>query len=237
MTKKPINSNLYQQAGFNDKNEFFEDLESKFNNQELLKLALVHSSYSDENNNEKLEFLGDSLLNFLISCFLFQNSKYKHNEGTLSLGRANLVNKNTLVTIGIKLGLAQKIYHKTNNDPTPGMIADCFEAIIGAIYIDRGFKVSKDFVLNCYKTMVLNKDFDHHKHPISLLQEKLQELHLFNCLPLKYHKVMISERKYIITLVIGNHQYETTNISYKDGKKELAIKALKDLYNTVDGVS
>lgn len=111
-------------------------------------LALTHASYAYENkvdNNEKLEFLGDAVIELLMSDYLYQENL--QNEGTMTKKRAQAVCEEALVKyaneIGLvkflKIGKGEKI-----KGPNNSMIADAFEALIGAIYVDSGFKAAYD---------------------------------------------------------------------------------------------
>lgn len=153
----------------------------KFKDKKLLQNAFIHSSYSNENksfkSNERLEFLGDSVLSLIISDYVFTN--FKNNEGDLSKIRASLVNENILSEVFSKVNLDYFIVKGRgliNSKPTKAMNADCFEALTAAIYKDGGFEKAKAFVLkflqssidSIYKTGVP-------ENSKSILQEKFKQ--------------------------------------------------------------
>lgn len=153
-------------------------LKYQFNNADLLVQALTHRSYSGH-NNERLEFLGDGALNFIIATQLFLKFP-KLAEGELSRLRAQLVKEATLSEIAqtLDLGDALRLGEgelKSAGWRRPSILADALEAIIGAIYLDGGFVEAEKFVLALYTDKLLNIDpkvID--KDPKSQLQEYLQ---------------------------------------------------------------
>ncbi len=150
----------------------------QFKNKNTLQTAFTHSSFANENNkksNERLEFLGDSILNFLIAEELF--NKFDEEEGKLSKWRAKMVNSDTLSTIIDQLGLHNFLLvgkSFKNKELTNSIKEDLFESIVGAIYIDSSLEKTKRFVfrfINLNK-IVKQKDADYK----SLLQEKVQKV-------------------------------------------------------------
>ena len=157
-------------------------LQYEFKNKYLLQKALTHKSYS-ENNNEKLEFLGDRVLGLVISKKLLD--KYPgEKEGIIDKKFANLVNKKTCANIANILNLKKFLYlgasQKNLNRSGDKILSDCLEAIVGAIYIDGGIKSSEKFVLNFWNSFI-------DKSVITLIDPKtrLQEFSLkkFKILP------------------------------------------------------
>lgn len=128
----------------------------EFNDKELLKQAFTHRSYLNENkhlsteHNERLEFLGDAVLELITTSFLFK--KYpKRQEGDLTSFRAALVNTNTLAEVAAKLGfndflLLSKGESKDTGRARQYILADTFEAVIGALYLDQGYEYVYTFV-------------------------------------------------------------------------------------------
>ena len=131
-------------------------IQYKFKNKGLLQEALTHKSYCIENNsskadNERLEFLGDSILNFVIAEDLFLKFP-QDDEGLLSKKRASLVNQNTLNDLALNCHISEDLIlgpgeRKQNSHLKPRVLASCFEALIGAVYQDSGFTQAKEFVL------------------------------------------------------------------------------------------
>tara|TARA_Y100001958_G_C21051042_1_gene417214 strand:- start:191 stop:856 length:666 start_codon:yes stop_codon:yes gene_type:complete len=128
-----------------------------FKNKDLLHKALTHKSFSNNINNEKLEFLGDRVLGLIISNILI-NKYPEESEGVIDKKFANLVNKKTCADIAKKLSLKKYLYlgpsHKNLERSTDKIVSDCLEAIVGAIYLDAGLKISEKFILNCWETYI-----------------------------------------------------------------------------------
>jgi ribonuclease-3 len=140
-------------------NLHLEELETKleinFRNKSLLITAITHSSFANQKKdvkfNERLEFLGDSVLQLTITEFLFQNYKEK-SEGELTKIRSLVVCENSLYDIARKWDLGQYIYMSKGEESTGGrervsIQADCVEAILAAIYLDKGFNEVKSYIL------------------------------------------------------------------------------------------
>lgn len=153
----------------------------EFNDKKLLERALIHSSYANETgeglDNERLEFLGDSVLGFITAEFLFQH--YKNNpEGELTKKRAYAVCEKTLFGYAKKIGLGNMIRlgkgeEMTGGRERPSVVSDAFEALIAAIYLDGGIEAAKAFVLPFVETATETKPvFKDYK---STLQEVLQQ--------------------------------------------------------------
>jgi ribonuclease-3 len=127
-----------------------------FKNQELLKQALVHRSYLNENpgfnlnHNERLEYLGDAVLELIVSEYLYRH--YPNPEGDLTNWRASLVNARMLSELAVELDLDDYLFlsrgeaKDKNSKARQSILADAFEAVIGAIYLDQGFKVAKEMI-------------------------------------------------------------------------------------------
>lgn len=157
-----------------------------FQNIKLLKQALIHRSYS-ETNNERLEFLGDGCLNFIVAEALFRRLP-DAKEGELSNLRSHLVKEETLAEIALQLGLNHYIilsHGEKKNDGAmrPSTLADTLEAILGAIFLDACFGTVRRVILELYEPYFARiknqgiKDLNEHfKDPKSRLQEKLQAL-------------------------------------------------------------
>ena len=129
----------------------------KFINKNLLKNSLTHKSHDPKKNYEKLEFIGDRVLGLVIANKLLELYP-DEKEGIMDKKLANLVNKNKCYEIGKKLELHKYILvgniknkDKKEKSIQSKIIADCCEAVIGAIYIDQGLKVARSFILNSWK--------------------------------------------------------------------------------------
>ena len=143
----------------------FKDLESKinykFNSKELLKTCLTHKSFNENVNNEKLEFLGDRVLGLVISKNLL--SKYPNEkEGIIDKKYANLVNKKTCAeianTIGLKKFMLLGSNYIKNDNKHEKISGDCLEALIGAIFLDSSIKNAEKFILNYWKSSLMQSD-------------------------------------------------------------------------------
>lgn len=136
-------------------NTKFDDLRLMFNDKELLDLALTHRSWVNEHkgvrtSNERLEFLGDAILEFVVSRELYKVFPNKE-EGYLTALRANLVNTTSLAQVAINLDLGSAIYLSRGEEESGGrsnksLLADTVEAIIGALFIDGGLAPAEKFI-------------------------------------------------------------------------------------------
>lgn len=157
-----------------------------FNNLKLLAQALVHRSYLNETtgqgleSNERLEFLGDAVLSFIVSSWLYQEFP-DYEEGRLTNLRSNLVRTSTLAQTASQLEIGQYLLmsrgeKNSGGKENPSLLANSLEAIIGAIFLDQGIKKTDDFVkanLKPFlKQLLVKGEFKDSK---SLLQEKIQE--------------------------------------------------------------
>ncbi|MBE6788268.1 MAG: ribonuclease III [Ruminococcaceae bacterium] len=134
----------------------------------LLSLALTHSSYANESkknksHNERLEFLGDSVLSIIVSKYLFQNYPDMP-EGELSKTRAALVCEKSLAGFAREIGLGSMLLLGRGEDQNGGrnrdsILADAFEALIASMYLDGGISPAEKFVLGFIKKQMKNKQF------------------------------------------------------------------------------
>lgn len=139
-----------------------ESLGVKFADEYLLQVALTHSSFAYEvgaaDFNEKLEFLGDSVLGIVITEYIF-HAFPKFQEGGLAKLRANLVRAETLAEVARDLRVGSFVLIGRGAEQSGGrdnesILADCMEAIIGAIYIDQGLEVTKKFLIELFRTRI-----------------------------------------------------------------------------------
>lgn len=167
--------------------QFCKKVNLNFNSYELLDLAFHHRSYSNENlmykhiNNERLEFLGDSVLGLVAATYLYQDMENSQ-EGELAKIKANVVSEAVLSVIALeKLEINKYLILGKGEEHSGGrtkkaILADAFEAIIGAIYIDSGFKNAQKFVLRYLipeiKKVQIHKGNKDYK---SILQEYYQK--------------------------------------------------------------
>ena len=159
-------SKLEQKLGYN------------FNNERLLYTALTHRSY-DKNHNERLEYLGDSILGFIIAEALYLHFPDQP-EGVLTRFRASLVKRESLAKIARNLGLGEHLLLGTGEKRSGGwrrdsILSNTMEAIIGAIYLDSDISTCKLFVLSLFQELIGNMSpEEENKDPKTELQEYLQ---------------------------------------------------------------
>jgi len=153
-------------------------IDYQFGDKALLEQALTHRSHSSH-HNERLEFLGDSVLNFVVAALLFKRFP-KIDEGDLSRSRANLVKQSSLAEIAQKLDLSQYLRLgegelKSGGFRRPSILADTVEAIFGAVFLDSGFDAAQKVISRLYAPILQNVDPKTlGKDPKTLLQELLQ---------------------------------------------------------------
>jgi len=157
------------------------NLEELFKNKKYLRLALTHKSWINEHgkdveSNERLEFLGDAVLEFIVSKELYNRFPAKE-EGYLTALRANLVNTVNLAEVAVNLKLGEKIYLSKGEEDgggrnNPSILANSIEAIIGGLFLDGGIDKAEDFI----KDNVIVKIDEKIKSPLKDAKSRLQEL-------------------------------------------------------------
>jgi ribonuclease-3 len=150
----------------------------EFAREDLLMQALTHRS-AGSSNNERLEFLGDALIGFVIAGALWERFP-EADEGTLSRMRASLVKRETLAAMARSLGLGDYLYLgggelRTGGHARDSILADAFEAVWGALYLDAGFETARELVLSLFASRLDQTSAVHSgKDPKTQLQEWLQ---------------------------------------------------------------
>ena len=153
-------------------------LEHDFANPQLLTQALTHRSFSSD-HNERIEFLGDSVLNLAVAGLLYERLQ-ELPEGDLSRARANLVKQETLHHIAVSLGLPDLLRLgegelKSGGQKRPSILADALEAVIGAVFLDAGYESAATLVRRLFKAVQINSQMQAiGKDPKTELQEWLQ---------------------------------------------------------------
>jgi ribonuclease-3 len=153
-------------------------LQHQFSDPSLLQRAVTHRSFSAE-HNERLEFLGDSVLNLAVSTLLYRRLQAQ-SEGDLSRVRANLVKEGTLHQLAKDLRLDQVLHlgegeARSGGHQRPSILADALEAVIGAVYLDAGYAVAEALVLRLYEAVEINPQMQAAaKDAKTALQEWLQ---------------------------------------------------------------
>ena len=215
----------------------YQNLEKKikisFKNKKLLIKSLTHKSYDNLENNEKIEFLGDRVLGLVIAKKLLEiypNEK----EGILDKKFASLVNKKTCLEIAKNLDLQKYILiYNTKNKNIPiedKVIADACEALIGSIYLDKGFAVTEKVILNLWK-----KHIDQSIITQIDAKTKLQELSLkkFKKLPI-YKTISNTGPRHkpvfkVAVKLINTKFYISEGKSKKEAEQNAAILCLNNL--------
>ena len=209
------------------------NLKINFKDKNLLKKSLIHKSYDKENNNEKIEFLGDRVLGLVIAKKLLEiypNEK----EGILDKKFASLVNKKTCLDIANKIELHKYILtlnvRTKNNLVEDKILADCCEALIGSIYLDKGFEAVEKIILNLWSNQIkesVNTQVD--------AKTKLQELSLKKFKKLPIYKVISNtgpRHKPVFKVgvkLINTKLYIAGGKSKKDAEQNAAILCLKNI--------
>jgi ribonuclease III len=202
----------------------------------LLKIAITHRSVGDP-NNERLEFLGDSVLNFIIGAELFYRLP-EADEGTLTRFRAKLVKRETLIELATTLKLGDYLLlgpgeKKTGGHQRGSILADALEAIIGCMYCTVGIDKIKQLILKWYKCAleeIIDKNID--KDPKTKLQELLQSKKMQ--LP-KYNILNITGPSHdqvfyvVCETVLLQDPVEGTGISRRKAEQDAAEKALQQI--------
>lgn len=160
--------------------EILDLLNIKPNKIKLYEQALTHTSYSNENNcesYERLEYLGDAVLELVISEYLFKNTTDK--EGVMTKTRAKYVCEDALYSYSIKLGLNNYLLLGHGEEENGGrnrkaIVADIFEAFIGAIFLDQGFETAKDFISKNVISLIERNEIKLENDYKSVLQELVQ---------------------------------------------------------------
>ena len=153
-------------------------LQHTFTDPKLLARALTHRSFSSD-HNERIEFLGDSVLNLAVAGLLYEQLS-ELPEGDLSRVRANLVKQDTLHKLAVTLGLPDLIRlgegeAKSGGQKRPSILADALEAVIGAVFLDAGFDLAAALVRRLFKDVEINAQMQAiGKDPKTELQEWLQ---------------------------------------------------------------
>jgi len=206
-----------------------------FNNTSLLRQALVHRSYLNEHpesttgHNERLEFLGDAVLEIVVTEYLYLHFTQTP-EGDLTNWRASLVNAKMLYEIAREIGLEDCLYlskgeaRDKNKKSRQFILANAVEAVIGAIYLDQGLNTAKQFILD--KVVVKLDDILENRtylDPKSLFQEKAQEFRGVT----PHYQILDEEgpdhaKTFTVGLYIGDEQ---TSIGKGSSKQEAQVDA------------
>lgn len=197
-----------------------------FENIELLKESITHRSNGDDRSYERLEFLGDSILSFLTSLYLYKKNK-DFSEGELSKKRSEIVNRDNLAFVFDKLNLDEMIIADRKSLKTlPDSIKeDVVESIFAAIYLEKGLRgVKKFFKLVLKNSREISDEF--------YAKNQLQELALikFKKLPLFKTEVYKNEKFKCRVYLDGKYYAQSVGKTKKESEKKAAKNALKKIY-------
>ena len=214
-------------------NKLQKNLNLNFNNSKILIQSITHKSYNSKTNYEKLEFLGDRVLGLIISNKLIE--LYPHEKvGILDKKFSNLVNKNICFEIGIKLNLNEFVLvgnaKKNNKKIENKIISDVCESIIGAIFLDRGLKITKEFILYMWTNYLKSSNFTKIDS-----KTKLQEFSLKKFKSLPEYKVISNsgprhKPNFKVGVKIKNSRFIfASGSSIKNAEQSAASMLLKNL--------
>ena len=211
-------------------------MDYQFEDKDLIIEALTHKSYKKAYNNERLEFLGDAVLNLIVGEYLY-NKFPASNEGDLSKTRASLVNEQGFMKLALAINLGEYIYLSDAEEKNEGrhkasILSDAFEAIMGAVYIESGIETLKPMILKLltenYETITLDELFSDYK---TALQEITQAR--FGCIPeyrLEGSSGPDHQKVFELSLWINDKMYATaTGKSKKIAQQKAAEITLADL--------
>ena len=205
----------------------------KFKNIELLKKSLTHKSFDSKDNNEKIEFLGDRVLGLVLAKKLLEIYP-DDKEGTLDKKFASLVNKKTCLEIAKNINLDKFILTFNSNNKKikieDKILADSCEALIGAIYLEKGFTIVEKVILNLWKKNIKKSEVMQID-----AKTKLQELALKNFKKLPIYKLISStgprhKPLFKVGVKLPNTKYFiSSGKSKKDAEQNAAIECLENI--------
>ena len=224
--------------GYGDYMEFLNKLGIETEKESLYIRAFTHTSYANEAKTisyERLEYLGDAVLELIMSEYLYKNTE--HEEGSMTKLRAHYVCENALYEYSIRLGMNEYILLGKGETESGGkfrkaIVADVFEAFLGALYLDKGLDVAKNFIYKNIIPLIEKKEIDFFSDYKSVLQELVQT----DKRSLEY--IVVNEegpshnKTFTVNVKIDNILYGTgTAHSKKEAEQEAAKDALKKAQN------
>ena len=206
-------------------------LKIKFKNLNIIKKSLTHKSYDPVENYEKLEFLGDRVLGLTISKKLIELYP-NENEGILDKKFASLVNKNRCSEIGIKLKLYDYILvgnlNKKKKIIEEKIISDCCEALIGAIFIEKGFNFTEKFILKIWKDLILSSNITQIDAKTKLQEYSLKKYKILPIYKLISNTGPRHKPSFKVAVKLKNSKFvEATGSSKKIAEQSAAKELLK----------
>lgn len=226
--------------------ELEQRLQYRFKNPGLLQRALTHKSFANElknpaEHNEKLEFLGDAVLDLLIGELLYEQFP-NDSEGGLSKKRASIVNEEVLSEIAKEMGLNKlmllgKGETLTGGSQKPRLVSSSFEAIIGALYLDGGFEVTKSMVrrefLPVIEAVCSAEDFskDYKTRLQEIVQKSLKETPRYELI---YEEGPPHDREFKVCVKVGSEAWaEGVGRSKKQAEQAAAKAALSEKFKEI----
>lgn len=216
-----------------------EEIGYRFTNTELLVEALRHSSYVNEQNddqmrdNERLEFLGDAVLNLVIGNLLMVSYPHLH-EGDLSRIRANMVNETQLAEIARSMDLGSYLLlgkgeMQTGGQDKSSILANAVEALIAAVYLDSGFEASFRLIENQFNSLIdealdINSGLDYKSRLQEVVQSKNRAMPRYKLIEALGPD---HDKTFCITVTIGDIEAQGQGKSKKQAEQDAARKALE----------
>lgn len=221
--------------------QFLEKYKLNIENKEIYLQALTHRSYNPktEVNNERLEFLGDAVLEFIVTDFLYRNFP-EFNEGKLSQIRSLIVSAKYLSNFAIEIGLDKILLLGKGEEINGGrrktsILSDTMESLIGAIYLSEGLNKTKNFCKDYIKKNIsLLIDSDELKNPKTKVQEISQKL--YGILPeynvLQSEKIN-GEQYYVMNLKIEDLNFGPVRTNSKRDAEQMLAKMALDFFDGI----
>ncbi len=215
---------------------FCKKVKIRFKNIELLDLAFHHRSITNEKkhiqNNERLEFLGDSVLGMVTAAYLYNN--FNNPEGDLAKIKSAVVSEKALSPIAIKLGIDKLLIlgkgeESSGGRSKPAILADCMEAIIGAYYLDSGYKAAEKYVLE-----FIIPEIDHTvSDGIKDYKTKLQEAYQKRTKSVPVYELVektgpAHDQTFVVTVSLGEKKFGPARAKNKKDAEQAAAKIALD---------
>ena len=217
-------------------NAFCKKVKIRFKNLELLDLAFHHRSITNEKkhikNNERLEFLGDSVLGMVTASFLYNN--FQNPEGDLAKIKSAVVSEKALAPRALEFGIDKLLILGKGEEATggrtkPAILADCMEAVIGAYYLDSGYKSAEKYVLEFIIPEIqktLNDGIKDYK-------TQLQELYQKNAKKCPVYQLIektgpAHDQTFVVNVILGDKTFGPAKAKSKKEAEQLAAKMALD---------
>ena len=194
----------------------------------LYSQALTHSSYSSQKNYEKLEFIGDAIISSIISEFLYEKYTEK-DEGFLTKKREEIVNRKNLNAIGRSLIPKKKILHKLTYLPE-NIYGNILESIIGALYLDKGYLITKEVVVRhiATKKPVVTSSVSYKNKVLEWVKKRKKKLRFV----VEKEEGPDHNKKYLINLMIDEKKIsESWGTTIKSAEQDSSKKAYEKIIN------